>query len=130
MQDDFAIGNEVLLGLETGDSFTTTNYGIGLIARYYLSGNPLESVGKTCWFLDSNVGIYGTNTKVSGMECVITNGLGFGFGPGLAYFINKNIALEAVVKYNSTTNNSFNIGLGFQIHLPKSKFKSLENDVK
>ncbi len=137
VQDDFAIGGEALIGLQTGDGFTTTNYGIGPIARYYLSGNALESVGKTRWFLDANVGIYGANTKVTGMESASTNGLGIGFGPGLAYFINKNIALEAVAKYNltvgfgnSTTNNGLNVGLGFQIHLPKSKLKSLENDVK
>jgi Outer membrane protein beta-barrel domain len=136
VRDDFAIGAEVLLGLKTGDGFTTTNYGVGPIARYYLSGNALESVGKTRWFLDGNVGFYGANTKVSGQESTNTNGLGIGFGPGLAYFINKNIALEAVAKYNltvgfgnSTTNNALNIGLGFQIYLPKSKLKSIENDV-
>lgn len=137
VQDDFAIGGEVLIGLETGDGFTKTNYGIGPIARYYLSGNALESVGKTRWFLDGNVGFYGANSKVTGFNSVTTNGLGIGFGPGLAYFINENIALEALVKYNltvgfgnSTTNNSLNIGLGFQIHLPKSKLKSMEKDVK
>ena len=137
VRDDFAVGAEVLLGLETGDGFTTTNYGVGPIARYYLSGNAIESVGRTRWFLDGNVGFYGTNTKVSGSEGVSTNGLGIGFGPGIAYFINKNIALEAVAKYNltvgfgnSTTNNALNVGLGLQIYLPKSKLRSLENEVK
>lgn len=137
IQDNFALGGEVLIGLETGDGFTTTNYGIGPIARYYVSGNALESVGKTRWFIESNVGVYGNNTKVSGQDGVSTNGLGIGFGPGLAYFINKNIALEALAKYNltvgfgnSTTNNGLNIGVGFQIYLPKSKLRSLENDVK
>lgn len=137
VRDDFAIGAEVLIGLKTGDGFTTTNYGIGPIARYYLTGNALESVGKTRWFLDGNVGFYGANTKVSGMESASTNGLGIGFGPGLAYFINQNIALEVLAKYNltvgfgnSTTNNALNIGFGFQIHLPKSKLNSLKKDFK
>jgi hypothetical protein len=137
IRDDFAVGGEALLGLETGDGFTTTNYGIGPIARYYLSGTALESVRKTRWFLDGNVGIYGNNTKVTGSEGVSTNGLGIGFGPGIAYFLNPNIALEAVAKYNitvgfgnSTTNNSLNIGLGFQIHLPTSRVRAIQNDVK
>ncbi|HEU4495989.1 MAG TPA: outer membrane beta-barrel protein [Flavobacterium sp.] len=137
VRDDFAVGGEVLLGLETGDGFTKTNYGVGPVARYYLSGTALESVGKTRWFLDGNIGFRGTNTKVKGSDGVSTNGLGIGFGPGLAYFLNQNIALEAVAKYNltvgfgnSTTTNSINLGLGFQIYLPKSKLRSMENDVK
>jgi hypothetical protein len=137
IRDDFAVGGEALLGLSTGDGFTTTTYGIGPIARYYLSGTALESVRRTRWFLDGNVGIYGTNTKVSGQEGVSTNGLGIGFGPGIAYFLNPNIALEAVAKYNiavgfgnSTTSNRLNFGLGFQIHLPTSRIRAIQNDVK
>ena len=92
---------------------------------------------KTRWFAEANVGIFGSNTKVSGSPSVNTNGLGIGFGPGLAYFLNENIALEVLAKYNltvgfgnATTNNGLNIGIGFQIHLPKAKLKAMKADVK
>lgn len=134
--DDFALGAEVLFGLQTGDGFTTINYGVGPVARYYLQKRALTDVKKTRWFIDGNVGIYGSNTKVSGSGSTNTNGLGIGLGPGIAYFLNENIALEALAKYNltvgfgnATTNNSLNIGIGFQIYLPKSKLKSMRNDI-
>jgi hypothetical protein len=137
IKDDFALGAEALFGLKTGNGFTTVNYGVGPIARYYLKERALNNVKKTRWFLDANVGIYGTNTKVSGSPSTTTNGLGIGFGPGLAYFLNENIALEALAKYNltvgfgnSTTNNGINIGIGFQIHLPKSKLRAMKSDVR
>lgn len=137
VRDNFALGAEVLFGLETGSGFTTVSYGVGPIVRYYLRERALENVRKTRWFVDGNVGIYGANTKVSGSPSTNTNGLGIGFGPGLAYFLNQNIALEALAKYNltvgfgnSVTNNSLRVGIGFQIYLPKAKLRSLKNDVK
>lgn len=137
IKDDFAIGGEALVGLETGNGFTTVNYGIGPIVRYYLKDKALNNVRKTRWFIDGNVGIYGTNTKVSGSASTNTNGLGIGLGPGLAYFLNENIALEALAKYNltvgfgnATTNNALNFGVGFQIFLPKAKLRALKKDVQ
>ncbi len=137
IRDDFALGAEALLGFNTASGFTSIGYGIGPIARYYFKGNGLEGVRKTRWFLDANVGLSGTNSKVSSLPSTNTNGLGLGFGPGVAYFLNENIALEVLAKYNltagfgnSTTNSGLNIGIGFQIHLPKSKLKSMKEDVK
>jgi len=87
--------------------------------------------------MEANIGIYGSNTKVSGASSVNTNGLGIGFGPGIAYFLHENIPLEALAKYNltvgfgnSTTNHRLNISIGFQIHLPKAKLKAMKNDIK
>ena len=141
LRDNLAVGLYALAGIgstKTGTITSTSfNYGIGPVARYYFTGKALESVNKTRWFADANVGINGSNNKTTGQPSVTTNGLGVGFGPGLAYFINRNIALEALVKYNlivgfgkSTTDNSINFGVGFQIHLPGSKIRSMKEDVK
>ena len=137
IQDDFALGAEALIGLQTAKGFTTVTYGIGPIARYYLKDRAVSSIRKTRWFVDGNLGIYGSNTKVTGRDGTSTNGLGIGLGPGLAYFLNENIALEALAKYNitagfgnATSNNAVSFGLGFQIHLPKAKLRAISNDVK
>lgn len=137
IKDDLAVGAEVLIGLNTAKGFTSISYGIGPIARYYFKDRALQSVKKTRWFVDGNVGLFGTNTKVSGIPSTNTNGLGVGIGPGIAYFLNENIALDVLAKYNltvgfgnSTTNNALSIALGFQIHLPRSKLKAMKNDVK
>lgn len=133
--DDFAIGASVDLGLQTGKGFTNVSYGVGPLARYYFPGKALESVKSTRFFAEANVGINGVNTKAGG-ESVSTNGLGVGIGPGVAWFLNKNIALEAVAKYNlttgfgnSTTNSGLNVGVGFQIFLPRGKMKEIRNDM-
>jgi hypothetical protein len=135
--DNIAVGAEALFGIQTGKGFTTTNYGVGPIARLYLRDKAIEKIKKSRWFIEGNAGIFGTNTKVSGAPSTNTNGLGIGLGPGLAYFLNENIALEALAKYNltvgfgnSTTNNALSIALGFQIHLPRSKLHAMKNDVK
>ncbi len=137
IRDNFALGAQALIGVRTATGYTSFSYGIGPIARYYFNGRAIPDLRKTRWFLDANVGVFGTNTKVSGLPSTNTNGLGLGIGPGIAYFLNTNIALEALVKYNltvgfgnATTDNAINIGVGLQIYLPRAKLKSLKNDVK
>jgi hypothetical protein len=137
VKDNLAVGAEVQIGLNTAKGFTQVNYGIGPVARYYLQDKGLQPIKRTRWFLDGNVGFQGTNTKVAENPGVSTNGLGVGFGAGIAYFVNQNIALEVLPKYNltvgfgnSTTNNAIDISVGFQIHLPKARLRALKNDVK
>ena len=137
IKDNLAVGGEVGLGLTTSKTTTQFDYTIGPLARYYFKGNGLNSVSKTRWFAEANVGFQGSNIKTKGFDGVSTNGIGFGIGPGLAYFINQNIALEALAKWNmtagfgnSTTFNSINIGVGMQIYLPKAKIQSMKQDVK
>lgn len=126
IQDDLAIGPEVLLGLTTASGFTNFSYGVGGFGRYFLSPSPTTDVIRgSRWFLEANAGLTGTNVKVEGQPSTNTNGLGIGFGPGLAYFVTDRIALEGLLKYNlgvgfgnATTTNRINLGIGFQIYLP------------
>lgn len=137
IQDNLAVGAAVDLGLKTSKGFTSSTYGVGPLVRYYFPTKDVSIMKKTRVFGEANVGIFGQNTKVSGSPSVNTNGLGFGFGPGVAYFLNKNISLESLLKYNgtvgfgnSTTNNALNFTLGFQIYLPQSKLKAMRNETK
>ncbi len=137
IKDNFALGAQALIGVNTSTGFTSFSYGLGPVARYYFADKGLKNIRKTRWFVDANVGFNGTNTKVSGSPSVNTNGLGLGIGPGIAYFVNQNIALEVLPKYNlvagfgnAPTNNAINVSIGFQIYLPKAKLRSMKNDVK
>ena len=137
IKDDIALGGYVNLGIFTTKGSTTFSYGAGPLGRYYFSNAEVKSVmKKTRWFAEANIGISGLNTKTAGVS-TNTNGLGYGFGPGLAYFVNQNIALEGLLKYNgsvgfgnSTTTNGLGFGLGLQIYLPKSKLKSMVKEMK
>lgn len=137
IQDNIAIGGEIGLGLTTGDGFTTFTYSIGPFGRYYLSDKRTQLLKQSRFFLEGNAGFRGQNTDVRGGSNTSTNGLGIGFGPGLAYFITQNIGLEALLKYNltvgfgnSTTNSQLGFGLGFQIYLPTKKARAIYDDAK
>lgn len=122
IRDNTAIGAYVNLGLVTGaNAGTNVTYGVGALGRQYISGNALDAVRHSRFFLEGNVGIQGINN--SGGRT--TNGLGLGIGPGLAYFITPNIGLEGLLKYQgivgfgtNPTSSNLNLGVGFQIYLP------------
>jgi len=123
IKDNTAVGAYFELGLTTGGGTgTTVTYGVGALARQYLSGDAINAVRHTRIFFEGNVGIEGKNISESGNS---TNGLGIGVGPGLAYFITPNIGLESLLKYrgrigfgNETTSSDLNLNIGFQIYLP------------
>lgn len=137
IRDDIAIGPEVNLGLLTGNGSTRFNYGIGAFGRYYIKDKRIELLNKTRWFLEANAGFNGVNTKAGDQASTNTNGLGLGFGPGLAYFVTPNIALEALLKYNltvgfgsSVTAHNVGLNLGFQIYLPSAKARQTIKETK
>jgi hypothetical protein len=128
VKDNLALGGYVDFGLSTakGDP-TTVNYGVGGLGRYYFSSAEVAVARSTRFFVEANAGIQGVNVSGGGS----TNGLGLGFGPGLAYFVTPNVALESLLKYNgiigfgtSATASLLQLNLGFQIYLPGSKVKS------
>lgn len=131
IKDDIAIGVDVNLGLTTGNDQTDFLYGIGAFGRYYIKDKDIEVSKRARWFLEANVGFNGINRKVGDVS-TNTNGLGVGFGPGLAYFITPNVALEGLLKYDltvgfgsSTTAHRVGVNLGFQVYLPSAKAKQI-----
>lgn len=138
IQDNIAIGGLVNFGFNYAKSQgTNINYGINAFGRYYVSNSEMELLKHTRFFAEANFGINGQNTIVTGKPNSSTNGLGFGVGPGLAYFITPNIGLEALAKYNmiagfgnSVTAHNLNIELGFQIYLPTKKARAIYNEVR
>ena len=134
IQDNLAVGGYVSLVIATAKGAgTSINYGIGPLARYYVSNREVNVLQHARLFVEGNAGIEGFNPAVGSN----TNGLGLGIGPGIAYFITPNIGLEALVKYNgivgfgsSVSNNALNVGFGFQIYLPSAKIRSEANKLK
>lgn len=138
--NNLAIGGFADLGLSTAKGQgTSVNYGIGPLARYYFGAADVATTSTSSArrssriFLEGTVGIEGIN--VSGGSS--TNGLGVGIGPGVAFFVNENIALEALLKYNKAFGfgndggqSLLQLGLGFQIYLPRGTVRSTINKVK
>jgi len=137
INDNLAIGPEINLGINTQKGATAINYGIGAFGRKYFGPDATNLTRTTKWFVEANVGFAGTNLSGDNVVKTSTNGLNLGAGPGLAYFLTQNIALEALLKYNltvgfgsSTTNNNIGLGLGFQIYLPGRQVRQITSDPK
>lgn len=136
IKDNIAVGGLVELGISTEkNKGTTFEYRFGPMARYYFGGEAGDDVERARIFVEGHAGLGGNN--VSGSEGRTTNGFTIGIGPGVAYFVNNNIALEALAKYNFTTGagnlpatSGLNIGIGFQIHLPTKKLKEMRDNLK
>lgn len=136
IEDNIAIGGQIKLGFATDDKGTDINYGVGAFGRYYFGQKEMVVMKHARFFAEANAGINGMNTDPKGpVGSTNTNGLGIGFGPGVAYFITPNIGLEALLKYdltvgfgNATTSNNFGINVGFQIYLPSKKARAIYND--
>lgn len=137
IEDNIALGGYLRIGLQTSDGYTDFTYSVGPFGRYYFSDKKLQLLKQSRFFLEGNVGFEGRNYDLKNGPSTSTNGLGIGFGPGLAYFLNQNIALEALLKYNltvgfgsSTTNNQIGLGLGFQIYMPTRRARAIYNDAR
>lgn len=140
IQDNLAVGGYVNLGLNTiKDGGTVIDYGVGPMARYYFGNKQMEDANinapkQVRFFGEAHAGLGGRSLSKGGGS---TTGFDGGIGPGVAFFVNENIALEALAKLNVKTGFgssavafSPNIGVGFQIYLPGSKLRSLRNEVK
>ncbi|MBO9621037.1 MAG: hypothetical protein J7539_18625 [Niabella sp.] len=133
IQDNLALGGEVSLGLKAGRAQSPSfNYFVGPLARYYFGHDEINTPKQTRAFAEANAGVSGANGGGKS-----TNGFGAGIGPGVAFFVNQNIALEALAKANIITGAGNNgvafapeLSLGFQIFLPSSKLKAIRDDIK
>lgn len=128
IQDGLAVGGYVNLGFtHINGAATTYSYGLGPLARYFLQSEKVGTLKKAMFFLEANAGFEGNSTTKGGGS---TNGLGFGIGPGVSYFITPNIGLEALLKYNGIAGfgsrgytDNLGFGIGFQIYLPGKKLQ-------
>jgi len=133
IRDNLALGGYGRFSLATAkDQGTNTTYGIGALGRYFIEDKKvrqLEFSQRSRFFVEATAGFGGNNYSETGIN---NNGLDIGFGPGLAYFITPNVALEALLKYeltvgfgSATTSNRLNLGVGFQVYLPTAKAREI-----
>lgn len=136
IRDNFLIGAVINLGFikspeNNGESTNTTIYGVQALSRYYLNLRESEAdnfLKRGTFFLENNIGISGVNVS----DGPTTNGFSFGFGPGFAYFVSQNVALETSLKYNGLTGggntsyqHSIGLNLGVQVFLSLRKAESI-----
>jgi hypothetical protein len=136
VEDRLAVGGYAKFGVNhvNGQDGSTYSYGVGPLARYFFSKDEIGLLNKVDFFIEGNAGFEGENNSVDKSH---TNGLGFGVGPGMTYFVTPNVGLEAMLKYggvvgfgSSTYVNKLTFGVGLQVYLPgKKTIKKVKNDL-
>lgn len=129
IKDGLAVGAYGQFGVThvNGQDGSNYSYGIGPLARYFFTANQLPAFKKAKIFVEASAGFEGVDSSVSHSN---TNGLGFGIGPGISYFITPSIGMEALLRYegivgfgSNTYTNGLAFNIGFQVYLPGKKLK-------
>ncbi|HTL06916.1 MAG TPA: outer membrane beta-barrel protein, partial [Chitinophagaceae bacterium] len=94
--NNFAAGAQLQLSFSKQEDTKYSAFSAGPFARYYI--NIKESALKPFFHADFNIG--STGVKVPGFDKTSTTTTSFFIGAGAAYFINNNVALEALAGYN------------------------------
>jgi uncharacterized protein YaiE (UPF0345 family) len=116
--NNFAAGAEFLLGFAKSDQTKSSAVGVGPFARYYfnISNDHFKPLVEGSFGVQTQTD-KGPNYKDS---YTVSN---FFVGGGAAYFINNNVALEALAGYNNSkventpASGGFKFRIGFQVHL-------------
>ncbi|KIC91409.1 outer membrane beta-barrel protein [Flavihumibacter sp. ZG627] len=104
-----------LLYDKSGDNSSTV-FGIGPFIRYYFGKSNLKPFLMSEYLFTSTKLSFDGNTNTE-------NGADFFIGPGLAAFVNDNVAIETIVGYTNTKIKGFDsdgglaIRIGFQVYL-------------
>lgn len=127
IKDGLAVGAYGQFGLNhiNGQEGNVYTYGVGPLARCFVGADKVPAFRNTKFFVEANVGFQGISNRVNKSN---TTGMGFGFGPGISYFITPSVGIEGLLKYDgivgfgsSAYSNSLSFAIGFQIYLPSKK---------
>lgn len=123
IQDNIAVGGKVGLSYTALPGSDAYGYNVNAFGRYYFGENEFDTLLKQGrWFLEAGTGVAGAR----GVDL----GFNINFGPGYAYFLTENVAVEGLLLYNGTfgasSSNGLSLNVGFQIYFPSSFYKELK----
>jgi len=120
--DAFGMGLSLLYSISNSDDYKENNLGIGPYARYYFNKEMVSP------FLTGIFEYEKKTTHYNGEKKINNSYLGAAFGPGIAFFINNHVSLEAMLTYKHLVakdkgggaykKNNLDLIIGFQVYLP------------
>lgn len=120
-----AVGGEIILDFGKSGDLKTSAFGIGPFLKYYFDLKSSEMVKP---LLMTSFDVASQTTKFNGNSTSNTL-TSFFIGGGCAFFINHNVAIEAIAGYNRSkventpSEGGFQMNVGFQVHLLGSEVK-------
>lgn len=137
LNENFLVGAAINLGFskspedDEGEAVETFGYGLQGLTRFYITPGDVGANGlppRSRFFVENNLGMSGLAIN----DGPSTIGFAFGFGPGIAYFVTENVALEATMKYNGLLGkrtedyqNSIGLNIGVQVFLDRAKTEDI-----
>jgi hypothetical protein len=117
--DNLVIGTALNLGLGKSHDFTVLNYGLHPFGRYYFGSK------KTRLFAEAGAGFFVQDVISSPAIDHTSSMFTFAVGPGLAHFLNDNVAIETSLMFRGISNTEEmnrtyyqpSLSFGFQIYL-------------
>jgi Outer membrane protein beta-barrel domain len=114
--DNFAAGANVNINYQKTGNNKRTDLGIGPFARYYFGKKNIKP------FAQVELSVLSTKDKIGSISSTL-NGTNFFIGPGIAAFVNENVAIETIAGYSHTKYKNFDgdgglaVRIGFQVYL-------------
>ncbi|HYE53619.1 MAG TPA: outer membrane beta-barrel protein [Chitinophagaceae bacterium] len=125
--NNLALGGTVDLSYSKLGENRSTTFGIGPLARYYFGKSNFRPYlhGDLNFVSQKFKFPTGTNTE---------NGIGYFLAGGIAAFLNRNVAVEALAGYQHTKlrniegDGGFALRIGFQVYLsPRDRIERVDN---
>lgn len=126
---NIALGASLNIGVQGVKNFRAVSYGATPFARvYFAHDNEAKPARPLQFFIEGGIGFSGSvayykssNNGVITTEKEHNNGLQAYLLPGVDYFVNKHVAVEAGLEYSYNSGrakiNTLGLNLGFQIFL-------------
>ena len=124
--NNFAAGANATISYSKAVDVKNTTFGIGPFARYYFGTMNIRP------FADAELSFESTKTKTT-LSSDTYNSTSFFLGGGLAAFINRNVAVEAIAGYKNTSfangpnTGGFNLRIGFQVYLSGAQVENIKS---
>lgn len=117
---NLAVGAALGLDYTKEGTNKVTSFSLGPFARYYFGTLNVRP------FADAELGFQSTKYKSSTTSNSYNNTQYF-LGGGLAAFINRNVAIEALAGYKHILDGSggFNLRIGFQVYISRGEVESM-----
>jgi hypothetical protein len=121
---NIAAGLSLDLGIEGHKGYRSITYGASPFARFYFARDHAGYVRPLQFFVEAGVGFGGTNSRYESggiITEVTTNGVRVYVLPGIDYFLNNRVAVEAGLQYlfigGKPDAHILGLSLGFQTFL-------------
>ena len=123
---NIALGLSADLTIQGNKSYRSISYGASPFARVYFAHNNTSRAARPLQaFVEAGVGYGGTNSRYENATPpkVSTNGLRLSVMPGVDYFLDKHVAVEAALGYQFISGNPdahiLALNIGMQVFLSR-----------